>query len=229
MERVYPKPTTQAMMIRLIQDYYDCPVFYLPWTRDALTVHLHPPLDYTQLEEAENAEGVEKQERDRQNGGRREKMNVMIAEATLDFDMGTDLVTPDVFTKQMYMRSFIRYELEADKASAAAIQRRVRLAMMGDDALNRTKSRAGSLYIPAGVGIDQRRPSINQPITSPEKPTRRYVPNIGKSYDEKRGSWVDVNRYQPSGDLVRCVETESLTSVTHLATIPVGIGGLSGP
>lgn len=82
--------------------------------------------------------------------------------------------------------------------------------MMGDDALNRTKSRAGSLYIPAGVGIDQRRPSINQPITSPEKPTRRYVPNIGKN----------VNRYQPSGDLVRCVETESLTSVTHLATIP---------
>ena len=129
----------------------------------------------------------------------------------------------------MYLRSLIRYELEADKASAAAIQRRVRLAMMGDDALNRTKSRAGSLYIPAGVGIDQRRPSINQPMTSPEKPTRRYVPNIGKSCDEKRGSWVDVNRYQPSGDLVRCVETESLTSVTHLATIPVGIGGLSGP
>lgn len=32
---------------------------------------------------------------------------------------------------------------------------------------------------------------------------------------------VDVNRYQPSGDLVRCVETESLTSVTHLATVPV--------
>lgn len=26
---------------------------------------------------------------------------------------------------------------------------------------------------------------------------------------------------------MRCVETESLTSVTHLATIPVGIGGLS--
>lgn len=186
MERVYPKPTTQAMMIRLIQDYYDCPVFYLPWTRDALTVHLHPPLDYTQLEEAENAEGVEKQERDRQNGGRREKMNVMIAEATLDFDMGTDLVTPDVFTKQMYMRSFIRYELEADKASAAAIQRRVRIAMMGDDALSRTKSRAGSLYIPAGVGIDQRRPSFNQPIATPEKPARRYVPNLGKSWGEKR-------------------------------------------
>lgn len=141
---------------------------------------MHPPLDYTQLEEAENAEGVEKQERDRQNGGRREKMNVMIAEATLDFDMGTDLVTPDVFTKQMYMRSFIRYELEADKASAAAIQRRVRLSMMGDDPMSRTKSRAGSLYIPPGVGIDQRRPSFNQPIT-PEKPVRRYVPNIGKS------------------------------------------------
>lgn len=32
-----------------------------------------------------------------------------------------------------------------------------------------------------------------------------------------------MNGYQPSGDLIRCVETESLVSVNHLATIPVGI------
>ena len=33
----------------------------------------------------------------------------------LDFDMGTDLVKPDVFTKQMYMRSFLRQMFALDK------------------------------------------------------------------------------------------------------------------
>lgn len=120
MERVYPKPTTQAMMvsvpaaahvqIRLIQDYYDCPVFYLPWTKEALTVHLYAPLTDRQLEDAKNAEKQEKQDRfaaAAPQGGE---------SVYLDFDMGTDLVKPDVFTKQMYMRSFLRRCSALDKA-----------------------------------------------------------------------------------------------------------------
>ena len=183
MEHVYPKPTTQAMMIRLIQDYYDCPVFYLPWTREALTVHLHAPLDYAQLEEAENAEGIEKQERDRQerqDGDRRDKLGLLAAEATLDFDMGTDLVRPDVFTKQMYMRTFIRYELEADKASAAAIQRRVRLGTMAEDPLARSKSRSGPLYIPSGLALEGGSDSFSQPTHVVQSPCS-YVSTRGKS------------------------------------------------
>lgn len=84
-------------------------MFYLPWTKEALTVHLYSPLTDRQLEDAKNAEKQEKQDRlatAAAQGGE---------SVYLDFDMGTDLVKPDVFTKQMYMRTFLRQMLTLDK------------------------------------------------------------------------------------------------------------------
>lgn len=145
MERVYPKPTTQAMMIRLVQDYYDCPIFYMPWTREALTVHLYEPLTEQQMADAELAEAIERREQDL-TGLRPEP------EATesmyLNFDMGTDLVKPDVFTKQMYMRVFIRQVFQLDKGYMSLFESRARMGTMYDDAVTSvaSKSRSNSLF-----------------------------------------------------------------------------------
>ena len=145
MERVYPKPTTQAMMIRLVQDYYDCPIFYMPWTREALTVHLYEPLTEQQMADAELAEAIERREQDL-TGLRPEP------EATesmyLNFDMGTDLVKPDVFTKQMYMRVFIRQVFQLDKGYMSLFESRTRMGTMYDDAATSvaSKSRSNSLF-----------------------------------------------------------------------------------
>ena len=77
-------------MIRLVQDYYDCPIFYMPWTREALTVHLYEPLTEQQMADAELAEAIERREQDL-TGLRPEP------EATesmyLNIDMGPDLVS----------------------------------------------------------------------------------------------------------------------------------------
>lgn len=147
MERVYPKPTTQAMMIRLVQDYYDCPIFYMPWTREALTVHLYEPLTEQQMADAELAEAIERREQDL-TGLRPEP------EATesmyLNFDMGTDLVKPDVFTKQMYMRTFLRQMIELDKSAVSVYSSRTRGNTAFDDAASRARSRASS-----GFGVEK--------------------------------------------------------------------------
>ena len=98
-------------MCRLIQDYFNRPVFNIPWTKDALLVYLHSPLLDSQLKEAERAEATEFNE----SRKRVKKMEEMLARKKMEedsyqeYEMGTELVAPDTFTKQVYMREFIWY------------------------------------------------------------------------------------------------------------------------
>ena len=128
------------LQIRLIQDYYDCPVFYLPWTKEALTIHLYSPLDEQQMVDAELAEITEKLEKQRNAEAPSQAVNSVY----LDFDMGTDLVKPDVFTKQMYMRTFLRQMIELDKSAVILYSSRIRGNTAFDDAVSRARSRASS-------------------------------------------------------------------------------------
>lgn len=141
----------------MIQDYYDCPVFYLPWTKEALTVHLHAPLDETQMEEAESAEYIEKKEGVNTLSNATDSMY-------LDFDMGTDLVKPDVFTKQMYMRVFIRHVLDLDKSLGVSFGSRSRLGTAYDDFMSSKKLRA-----PEGFAEEERRVVTSAPPSKPVK------------------------------------------------------------
>ena len=68
-------------------------MFYLPWTKEALTIHLYSPLDEQQMVDAELAEITEKLEKQRNAEAPSPAANSVY----LDFDMGTDLVKPDVF------------------------------------------------------------------------------------------------------------------------------------
>lgn len=68
----------------------------------------------------------------------------------LDFDMGTDLVKPDVFTKQMYMRTFLRQMIELDKSAVSVYSSRTRGNTAFDDAASRARSRASS-----GFGVEK--------------------------------------------------------------------------
>lgn len=139
-------PTLRDSQIRLIQDYYDCPVFYLPWTKEALTIHLYSPLDEQQMVDAELAEITEKLEKQRNAEAPSPAANSVY----LDFDMGTDLVKPDVFTKQMYMRTFLRQMIELDKSAVSVYSSRTRGNTAFDDAASRARSRASS-----GFGVEK--------------------------------------------------------------------------
>ena len=193
MERVYPKPTTQAMMIRLIQDYYDCPIFYMPWTREALTVHLYEPLTEQQMADAELAEAIERSE---QNSlGLRSETEQAADSVYLNFDMGTDLVKPDVFTKQMYMRVFIRQVFQLDKGYISLFESRVRLGTMYDDGTSvASKSRAGSVY---------------------SKEAETDLP----FYSEAR-IMKNVNNWNPRGELVKVIPNDMGVSVKKLSIAP---------
>ena len=117
----------------------------MPWTREALTVHLYEPLSEQQMADAELAEAIERSE---QNSlGLRSETEQAADSVYLNFDMGTDLVKPDVFTKQMYMRVFIRQVFQLDKGYISLFESRVRLGTMYDDGTSvASKSRAGSVY-----------------------------------------------------------------------------------
>ena len=97
------------------------------------------------MADAELAEAIERREQDL-TGLRPEP------EATesmyLNFDMGTDLVKPDVFTKQMYMRVFIRQVFQLDKGYLSLFESRARMGTMYDDAATSvaSKSRSNSLF-----------------------------------------------------------------------------------
>lgn len=121
-------------------------MFYLPWTKEALTIHLYSPLDEQQMVDAELAEITEKLEKQRNA----EVPSPAANSVYLDFDMGTDLVKPDVFTKQMYMRTFLRQMIELDKSAVSVYSSRTRGNTAFDDAASRARSRASS-----GFGVEK--------------------------------------------------------------------------
>lgn len=117
METIYPQPITQAMMCRLVQDYFNCPIYNIPWKKEALQVYLHSPLEETQLKDAQRAEATEyKESFQRHNGDISEMLTNKRRENELyqDYEMGTELTEPDTFTKQVYMREFIWYTCHYD-------------------------------------------------------------------------------------------------------------------
>ena len=204
----------------MIQDFYDCPVFYLPWTKEALTVHLYPPLTEEQLEEAENAEYIEKKEEENERKKSRgmdylEKKKDLDSHLKsdslhLDFDMGTDLVKPDVFTKQMYMRVFIRQVLELDKKFSDSVSRRPRLGTGYED-MSYKKSHGSSFYNELPIMKEERRIGAITPVS--KKPIKSiYLTGIFT---------VDVTNFRPTGDLIKCFTAYADASVNCIVKASV--------
>lgn len=107
-------------------------------------MHLYEPLTEQQMADAELAEAIERSE---QNSLGLRSETDQADSVYLNFDMGTDLVKPDVFTKQMYMRVFIRQVFQLDKGYISLFESRVRLGTMYEDGTSvASKSRAGSVY-----------------------------------------------------------------------------------
>ena len=109
------------------------------------------------MEEAESAEYIEKKEGVNTLSNTTDSMY-------LDFDMGTDLVKPDVFTKQMYMRVFIRHVLDLDKSLGSSYGTRSRLGTGYEEFLN-SKKRVESFY-------NQEERRVVSPPSSPKKPVK---------------------------------------------------------
>lgn len=180
-------------------------MFYLPWTKEALTVHLHAPLDEAQMEDAESAEYIEKKE------GLTPISNTSGESMYLDFDMGTDLVKPDVFTKQMYMRVFIRHVLDLDKSLSVSMASRSRLGTAYDDLLS-SKKRGNSVY--GEMVVKEERRVVSSPPQS-KKPI--------KSIFFERVLRLDTTGYHPAGDMVKCFTAYADSSVNCLVKVPVAL------
>ena len=128
----------------------------------------------------------------------------------LDFDMGTDLVKPDVFTKQMYMRVFIRQVLELDKKFSDSVSRRPRLGTGYED-MSYKKSHGSSFYNELPIMKEERRIGATTPVS--KKPIKSiYLKGI---------FIVDVTNFRPTGDLIKCFTAYADSSVNCIVKASV--------